>query len=594
MKANLELYRTLIDPNNTIAFMDKDDREQYFAYHKDKIVLSDCSFNGKRNIRINGYYEDLIVNKYNYCRIQTSKNVIYCFIDNYVYVNDNCSEIYVTIDYLTTYMPIIGKNSIQSRRNVRRHVGKFNEILGTPEMMYSNTFPVSYKKQDYRYSLSFNKNKLMYILVHFRSRDTGASITIGGTSETKLNGFCTAVFPFDVLEGVNKNYYIITNYNPSAVSDGVTGDFTTFVENFANDIIQISLVDYININTLKVATSITSVMGSTEYYMLLNRNLIWNEEIIIPSKYIDNKFNSKYYNLKLGRLDKYSILDPNELDIQPTINTSDRKIKIVVQMSAAAPFNYMVRVVGKTDTQIITIDPLSISLPYTISEWQQFYANNSASVNDGLTTQHKYATEIAERNLETERGKATVSGITGAISSIGNIATAVFNPLGAIFGMNRLMDTASNVANSLMGAEAAYNNTISNMQLEKELLEISYQNIKSAPDKVVFSQSDFGLIGVKTGVNFIIEEATNIDDIRKYHLMYGYEYKEILKEDKTLFDLLNYVDELVDIRLHNYVQFDNIRFTQTYPMYIKNPIINILKRGVHLWSRNATIGEYNE
>lgn len=592
MQAEIVVYKTLLDPNNTIVFRNKDDRDDYFTRYEHRLVLGECSFNGSRNIKINGYYQELIDSGYNYCSVKTSTTIYYCYIDDYKYVNDNLSELYLTIDYLTTYLPKIGSGSIQTRRNIRRLNGSLYSYIGMPEMMYNNTFPVSSKREVYKYNVSFNKNKIMYILVHFRTRDTVNSISIGGVSDTNLDGFSTLVLPFTALTDGSGRYHI-SEYKPSLVAGGVTGTLRTFLSSFANDIIQMSLVDYIHLDTLKSNIRVSSVMASDEKYILLIRNLIWYEELRIPYKYISNKLNSTYYNIKFGRTDKYSLLDPNELDYFQT-NTSDKCIRIKVQMSAAAPFNYMCNVIGKTSTNTLTIEPLAISLPYMVSEWQQFYANNSASINDGLNTQHKYAIEQAERNLDTEYGKAISQGVTGGIGGVASIIGSLINPVSAIIGVSQLANTANNITQTLVGTENAYINTIKNVELEKELLQISYQNIKSAPDKIVFSQSDFGIIGCKSGIYFIIEEAFNITDINRYHLIYGYEYNDVYSHYRDLMLILNYLDEFTENRKHNYVQFSDVKLTDSYPLSVKNAIINILRNGVHLWSKDATIGDYNE
>lgn len=594
MKATISVYKTLIDPNNTIVFIDETDRDEYFYFHKDKLELGKCSFNGSRNVRINGYYEELITSGYNYCSIKTDTTILYCFIDNYVYVNDNCSELYLTIDYLTTYLFEYYTSSVIKRQYLPLDKGNATILQlqsSKKTFMYSNTFPVTTKKTVYEVLLSHKNNnyRYIYILVFFRSEKY--NIKLGDNIfSPNIKGFSTAIFTFNKSSDGGLTSEVTNAFGE--YENILTYD--QFLSRYQNDIIQIGIVDYPPHEIFSIYVNNANEGDYSFNYLIASPDFTF--KITVPKAYISRLFNSTYYNIKIGRKDVYSIIDPNELAY--TINESDGDLLIIgeCRMSAAAPFTYMIKLDGVNKNIILTMEALSTSIPYTISEWSTYYANNSASINDGMATQHKYALEEAERNLNTEYSKATSQGVTGAISGITSIASSVINPLGAIFGVSRLSDTANSVSNTLLGAQNAYDNTIANIELEKELLAISYQNIKSAPNKVIFSPSDFCLHGLKNGVYFWIEEATNINDIKAYHNRYGYEYNNIgdkkFGKSATLHDLLSY--STIGALKHNYIVFDSVNFKSFLPKAVKDSIINILKRGVHLWAKDATIGEYNE
>ena len=108
MRVNLYLFKKDISPKNLPIFTSAEDRETYFSESNADKVYKNISYNGTRNIRINENAFEANLDYYNYARINwTDKEDVghnyYCFIDIVKYVNDNVSELQLTLDYVTTY-----------------------------------------------------------------------------------------------------------------------------------------------------------------------------------------------------------------------------------------------------------------------------------------------------------------------------------------------------------------------------------------------------------------------------------------------------------------------------------------------------------
>ena len=127
----------------------------------------------------------------------------------------------------------------------------------------------------------------------------------------------------------------------------------------------------------------------------------------------------------------------------------------------------------------------------------------------------------------------------------------------------------------IIDGQVQYDNAMTNMQKEKALLELSWNDIKSAPSEannaLISTISIFAFDNIYATV--YICEAINIDDIKKYHKMYGYQTEEVvsaeeLKQYHTVFD---------------YIRFEDANFITNLPHNTHQIIKKIFESGVRFW-----------
>ena len=215
-----------------------------------------------------------------------------------------------------------------------------------------------------------------------------------------------------------------------------------------------------------------------------------------------------------------------------------------------------------------TLD-LAKPVPYEVTAWAEYYAQNSRSVNDGLKTKHGYEKEIAKRNMV----NTTVQGALGiGIGIIGTLIGGVFKSSQALVGgISQMASGGSQIADS----QVQYENTLTNMQKERALLELSWNDIKSAPSEAVnalipsLSVSSFD----NMYASVYMCEAINLGDIKKYHKIYGYQTEEVvdvneLKQQHTVFD---------------YIRFEEANFITNLPHNTHQIIKRIFESGIRFW-----------
>lgn len=606
MQVKCTLFKTLIDTNNTIAFENILDRETYFASLMSDIrktlTIPNCSFNGKRNLRIPYRYTELIDKGFNYLRIElTTGFVFYCYIDDFVYINDNVSEIYCTIDYLTTYCnTVFNRNSIFSRINkpVIQNASDWCNINRNKkkELIYNNIHTVSRKEEIYRKRINPNIDENdVYIFVQLRensgSLDTIQNVAINHYTNNEdrivINNYSTIVFRFSSRQDINglcieKEKSITVRDTGTGEYSQTTGRFYDLLKEESENIIQISVVDML----LPTNIPFTSWIFSGKTYAVLSSKLKTTITISIPVENIDlTKFNSDYYELSIGRRNEKSILDINSFNWDS--GNDVLSIQLSISQSNIAPYTYIITSPNSIDSNFcITLDSVCSSIPFTVNVWQDYLNSNSATVNDGLKTAHDAELKIAERNRDTAYANAAIK----AFSSLASGAIyATTGPIGAAIGGGQAIGGASELASELIGADTAYKNTTTNIEKEKALLEIRYNDIKNTPNKIIFNQSSIGVYEKIMGVYVTILEASNINDINHYHKVYGYEVetKSELNEIR-LIDMCKYNNEK-----YNYIVCDNILIDTPLQLKIKENIQKIFQRGIFLWSKTAIINDFS-
>lgn len=278
-----------------------------------------------------------------------------------------------------------------------------------------------------------------------------------------------------------------------------------------------------------------------------------NEEIELNDVIIEKRDDGKHY---LNYCVEYEIIPPFLTTVTiGKANTVNDKIESVETYDKTLRF---------------TLD-LSRPVPYEVTAWAEYYSTNSASVNDGLKTKHGYEKEIAKRELTNSSVQGGLGVGIGLASSLIGVLGKKPSPQLVLGGGGQMISGVSQI----IDGRIQYDNAMTNMQKEKALLELSWNDIKSAP-----SEANNALISTISILAFdnvyatvYLCEAINIDDIKKYHKMYGYQTEEVVSADElqqyhTVFD---------------YIRFEDANFITNLPHNTHQIIKDIFESGVRFW-----------
>lgn len=289
------------------------------------------------------------------------------------------------------------------------------------------------------------------------------------------------------------------------------------------------------------------------YKSIVIGNSLSNEEIEINDVIIEKRDDGKHY---LNYCVSYEIIPPFLTTVTiGTANVGTDKVETVETYDKTLRF---------------TLD-LARPVPYEVTAWAEYYSINSASVNDGLKTKHGYEKEIAKRNL-------TNSSVQGGLGIGIGLASSLIGALGKKQSPQLVLGGGSQMisgVSQIIDGHVQYDNAMTNMQKERALLELSWNDIKSAPSEannaLISTISIFAFDNIYATV--YICEAINIDDIKKYHKMYGYQTEEVvsaeeLKQYHTVFD---------------YIRFEDANFITNLPHNTHQIIKDIFESGIRFW-----------
>ena len=626
MFVNVTLCKTPINTTDTLFFANAEAQKAYFNGIQEKHTYAQSSFNGSRSFRIPVNYLQAVNTHYNYMYYFYAGRVWYCFIDNYTYINDTSCEVNVTLDFVQTFMfDITWKSSrIASFTWKKSH-------FENGYVPYSNKFPSASKAftklydiaTTIKYGTPTEHSKLMYVCV---TVDKNAQFTgddkwelyfekfgnknciIEENGAQKISDEFYAIrggtilpyytFIFPVFAGDLEVPFVGYNYYPPNSPGLASRDIIGLIKALSQNIIDISVVateigafemtdpkaeiiQEIDSNFFDGAYGITRaafISGKSDgsSRSKINAYVAYvgtNKNVPISTRTISLK------DLELCREPYKSIVIGNsvsneEIELSDCDIDSNNEVTIKIYQEIVPPFITTVEVVKGDETNSYDktlrfyLD-LSKPVPYEVTAWANYLATNSANVNDGLKTKHGYEKEIAKRNMTNTAAQGAVGIGVGIIGSIIGIRKGSSQAL--VGGISQMASGASQIADS----QVQYENTLTNMEKERALLEISWNDIKSAPSEAVnaLSPSFSAYTYDNLYASVYMCEAVNIEAIKKYHKIYGYQTEEVveadeLKQQHTVFD---------------YIRFEDANFITNLPHNTHQIIKKIFESGVRFW-----------
>ena len=406
---------------------------------------------------------------------------------------------------------------------------------------------------------------------------------------------------------LNPEKYGIWDDEASSTLDGndIQHIIDTFVKNFSAYIIDISIIPsmisqgesgvleynglstpYLKLNHVPHETGLTPILIGQVTDGMINKHIIAKGFLSSAVYYgddfsvISNVNMSPTYrdfieieNSPLNRNPYYSYIigngiDNTELEIS---DIGEDEIEINIIQDIFMPYNTIVKIPSMWDEVFTITFSLTQSAPYSVSEWASYYANAKISVNDGLKTKQAYDKEIAKKTLTTATMSGGIESIVGAIGvSIGAMMSKGGSQ--AVLGGGAQMVSG---ISSIIDARTQYQNTLTNLEKERALLGIEWGDIKSAPNNFFSLGNDTSILSATDNayINIYIKSPVNIEQIKKYHKMYGYQTEEVvsaeeLKQYHTVFD---------------YIRFEDANFITNLPHNTHQIIKKIFESGVRFW-----------
>lgn len=633
MYVNVTLYKTKLSTTDTMVFSTKEEQTEFFN-GLTKLDLGQCSFNGKRTIRITGNYFMLNIGGYNYIKIyytdgSGNERTYYAFIDLFRYVNDNCCEVDVTTDYIQTYMFDIQFSQLFVEQ---RNYSLNDEILST--LQYKNNYPVSrldniltHKiSKTYLDHVTNEECSLIFVCILVNTdgettsflKDSYIHIPFINRNESSdidtTHDIACIIIPRGVSskrDGIYKNlfYYKYQNQIHS-----ITNDVEVVLSRFSGLILDVftvdTIIDGVDISihynesglddgmliefddvNFEVSTASTDAPVLRSMYSA-------DEHIIEYTPNYKSLFRAPYYNIYVGRNGRtMSLLNPFEID-GDTI-----KYKVYTDFIPIYSTYLKINTKRKYDN-IYSIDGVIEGFVYSTNKWDEYKLSHSASVGDSLATKHAYDMEIAERNYNNAKNIAAskygaigaqaagnlIGGIAGGVGSLlgGNVAKGATQLIGGVGrAAGNLAAGAITYEQELENASVAYENTLTTIEQESALLEIEYNNIKNAPNAInnLYSASSY-LYETTSFINFNYLQASNIDEIIKYHKRFGFETA-----------LQTEITDLDGLHDTNAQDFDYIRtlncnvISENIPKTSADMIAKIFNSGIYLWRNYEKLGE---
>lgn len=586
MLINLTLYTTKLSPTDTIYFASKQAQDNYFNSLQQIGYYANLTYNGLRNIRLTGTVPYLLTTSpANYARIEyldvdgSVKSKHYCFIDNIVYRNDNCYEIELTIDYIQTFLhspiTVYGDYAVVAEnRNfstpLRRSYGNVlpvaimgEKTLYSPRQSYRN-FEFVYavltvkSKDDDEYNPNLNTGLASYVLpaIIMRTDQSGAIAdsplmlaVLRYTYHKNASGAWEEVYVTNFLESaeIQGNFVGLTVVDDIGLKKGFTISPNQPSEswNDADSIyIQVDLTDAYN-SKVYFPQAMADAYRNSSSGLTYSTRPVGDKPAGLPffTASPARELSLRYERSKpfhVLQREPYSWLELRQRGQQAQrISFTDNKafwgegeeipgdqdlfrLKYVFNPLYPNTTTYYLFDTGSLN-EVFTVEPAVSNLAFSVDQWAQYYVSNKASVNDGLATKHSYDMEIANRTLGTQVASAGLNMATGLASAVAtrNVAKGISAVTGA--------------TSQLVGSVTAYANTKTNIEKENALLELSYQNLKSAPSTVnnqTLNQNSFA--SIPSGGFKIVLVSPNYDEyntISRYHTVYGFKLEEYTNTD---------------------------------------------------------------
>ena len=650
MQINLTLYTTKLSPTDTLYFASKQAQENYFNSLPSVGYYPNLSYpGGTRNIRLKGTVPYLLTTSpANYARIEylsedraTVQAVHYCFIDNIVYVNDNCYDIELTIDYIQTFLfspiEVFGDFAIVAEnRNFKTQLRR----------SYGNTMPVAIMREDVIYSArqKYENFEFVYAVLTIKSQDndqfnpsmnTGLASYVfpaiilksaSGGQSTREPSFITILG--DIYTRGNSGGWEFRDAKAFLNSDEVKGNFVglTYVDdiclrdrftfsteappdtwNNAQAIwIKINEADPILSsvylpqamadafrNSLSGLTYITNNISNKDnrlpFFFATPERVITTGGLAYDHILRREPYSWVEFRIRGQQAQRVSFIDNNNY-YDSTVGSSPA-LELRYSFNPLYPNTttyYLPR--GASVNEVFSVAPAVSNLAFSIDQWAQYYISHQASVNDGLATKHSYDMEVANRNLATQ--VATTSLTTALGVGMGLASGNAEQAVGSIV----------QGGTKLVGSIVAYQNTKTNLQKEKALLELSYQDLKSAPASVnnqELNQNSFASIldgGFK--IVLISPNYSEYNTIMRYHTIYGFRLEEYTntqaKFNSSSVSLATFLKPDNDPALngYKYICAQDVKL-QNGLAVICQIITSILENGLKVWSTPENLNTSN-
>ena len=606
MIGTLDLFKLKLSPDNTMFFSSVEEQTEWFN-ERVGLSIENVSFNGSRPFRLSSNYLEATF-EYNYCRYKFGNRYVFAFIENMTYLNDNTCELNVSIDMTQTFLA-----------ELKTAIAKSNIQNTTEKDEYFNVFrPFTNKLTP----SDFNVTKLGELNNNTYDNEIGGFMLINVDPNLVFNS--PAVYLSHALtdNGLPTNVMCIAlplTYNletrqlhcPQAVYYGNenkiisgAGNLFQFLSQYASYIADGSIgITFDGLSVLKFIGDNT-VFGSTnnllftkfpedksiyDWCIILNNNeketftfdlTQYLQNIPVPLRrnpYVYIRVGNDSESIELNLLDFYSD-NPVEETMQLEI---EKFTSCVFPFTTSLKFKYNGREITDRNAMfnLITSDPV----PYTISAWQEYYSNNKASVNDGLATQQKYQSAQLRNNLGTSLVNTGIDTAMGGISwtkSKGQFGAKSWST------QQQFAQGGVGLVQGVLGAVTTYANGKLEMAKDKALQQIGWNDIKSSPSSFanMCSSLTAKYNNGHQGIEVDIYIAKNIEDIKAYHLQFGYVVNRMESNPFTNFQKHENFD---------YISFNEVTLAMELPQYIVSVLEEILESGIRFWYNYDNFLNYN-
>lgn len=599
MIGTLDLFSLKLSPDNTMFFSSKEEQTTWFD-ERVSLSIENISFNGSRPFRLSSNYLEATFLKYNYCRYKFGNRYVYAFIENITYNNDNTCDLNVSIDMTQTFL-----------QELMTAIAKSNISNTTEKDSYFSTYKPFTNKMTPSDFNSYNLGNLTksnfddfiggFMLINIDPTIMGSGVAYNVTYGLTDNGIPASVMCIALpikYDKVNKqlidpqrvylgasgspvttsgagNLFMLLDKYASYIADGCIG--ITFEQLLPN--LYWGGSDFIYYDTDNMDNiELPEISGFS--FLCIKNNSLSNKWSFNLSQYLQNiplpLRRNPYVYVRIGN-DSESI-ELNLLDFYDDTPATETMVLEIEQFTSCIyPFttNLIFKYNGKEIADrnkmfnLITSD----AVPYSASAWQQYYSNNKATVNDGLATQQAYQSAQLRNNLGTSLVNTGINTIMGGVTwtkKLGQLSARSFKSQQSQFEMGT---TASQ---GILGAITTYANGKLEMQKDKALQQIGWNDVKSSPSS--FSNLSSNITAKyrngMQGIEIDIYIAKNIEDIKNYHKQYGYVINRMQSNPFNNFQKHNNFD---------FISFNEVTLSLTYTQEIIAILEEQLESGIRFW-----------
>lgn len=613
MIGNIRLYKSLgLKQDNTMYFASLQDQQTFFNAPPN-VQFTDyenVSYNGARAFKININFVSFMFLEYDYLRFEFpngdgTTRTIYAFIDDITYVNDNCCAIQSKIDLIQTFMFEWQQGyNYGIIKNYTLKKNAFNTYLP-----YANKYPVSDYKIERGIELSPKKEDGLincgWVLVTVDPAFDNTNIFKHYCYDNGMR------IPFIKLAIPIVLSYLIDDSYTFQKPDGAGGQTkiiqysrfvnTAFYKQIAPYILDISICttqiadEYFSSSTLENRINLTftdtseqhfefkGITGDSELVEYLIPQVISNMsneyKYEIPAS-IRNNFNLArlpYSYIKIGN--GFSSVDINLLDFvgdTPLIDF-DNYLHINLLTSLTFPTQVSLTLNLYNGNNFIPINtPLIIgaseNVIYSTSAWSTYVSQNRQYANMGLATQQSFEKQAFDRQIKGEKQKYVVDAFVGSAKAIA----------GAVLGSPEMLisstsDVVGGGAKTLIGIETKQDVFALEQAKDRAMQQIQFNDIKTSPSAYdnLTSPVTARFNAVYYPLCVYLYTARNINDVEKYHEIYGYEINKPLNNFS-----------FSSIRNHenfDYISFVSLFIKANIPRDMEETIEQILTNGVRFW-----------